>query len=254
MKLPEKYIEDLIKELGDQGALPLVFLIKDKQNVSEFKIAEKMNTSVNIVRRLLYFLSEHNLVSFTRKKDKKKGWYIYFWTFDSVRALNLIIELKQKKVQSYHQQTTLEQKENYFKCKNNCVRLTETEALEAEFKCFECGELLVREENKTKKLDDIQRKITGLSTELQELQTLRASIQRPLEAKPEKKEKKVKKKVKIVKLKKKIKKVAPTKAKQVHRLKKIKKVAILPQKKLPVPPPEKKGFNPLRRFFFRRKH
>ena len=30
---------------------------------------------------MIYKLYHADLVEFTRKKDKTKGWYIYYWTF-----------------------------------------------------------------------------------------------------------------------------------------------------------------------------
>ena len=32
-----------------------------------------------------------------KKKDKKKGWYEYYWTIDLVKARSLIIDLKKEK-------------------------------------------------------------------------------------------------------------------------------------------------------------
>ena len=98
MRLSQPLMEELVKEVAGDDVLALLRLILGKSNVSEFKIAEKLNITVNQVRNMLYRLNEHNLVAFTRKKDKEKGWYIYFWTFDTFNARLLIIERKQKKI------------------------------------------------------------------------------------------------------------------------------------------------------------
>ena len=99
MKLPNKLIEDLVKEVVGDEAVRLVDLIKGKKNVSEFKIADKLKITVNQVRNILYGLNSRSLVTFTRKKDKKKGWYIYYWTFDEKKARDVIIEIKEKRNQ-----------------------------------------------------------------------------------------------------------------------------------------------------------
>ena len=62
MNVPDKVIESIILEIGNLNLLPLVNILKDKDNVSEFKLAEKLNTTVNIVRNILYRLQEYNLV------------------------------------------------------------------------------------------------------------------------------------------------------------------------------------------------
>ena len=90
MKLSNNAIEVLVTEIAGKDVLPLIELIRGKTDVSEFKIAEKLGKTVNEVRNMLYRLSDYNLVSFTRKKDKRKGWYIYFWTLNSYQSLILL--------------------------------------------------------------------------------------------------------------------------------------------------------------------
>ena len=66
-------IDDLVVNFAGEDVLPLVTLLKGKENVSEFVIADRLNVTVNQVRNMLYRLHKSNLVTFTRKKDKKKA-------------------------------------------------------------------------------------------------------------------------------------------------------------------------------------
>jgi len=72
MRLTKNKINDVvIKIIGTKG-LPLIELLKDKENISEFELAKKLNLDIKIVRKMLYLLYNHSLVSFTRQKDKQK--------------------------------------------------------------------------------------------------------------------------------------------------------------------------------------
>src|SRR3989338_9156756 len=82
MKITLKSLEDLVITIVGEDVLPLVRILWGKNNISEFKIAEMLNVTVNQVRNMLYRLNEQNLVDFIRKKDKKKSWYIYYLIFN----------------------------------------------------------------------------------------------------------------------------------------------------------------------------
>ena len=84
---------DLVIEIAGPEVVALVELLYGKENVSEFKLADKLELTVNQARNMLYKLHSHNLVSFIRKKDKRKGWYIYYWTLDLRRMLVFLVSL-----------------------------------------------------------------------------------------------------------------------------------------------------------------
>ena len=98
MPIPLEEIEEVIKKTIGDDTLPPVRILYGKENVSEFKLAEKLNISINNVRNLLYRLNEHNLVTSTRKKDKQKGWYVYFWTLDNNRVTDFMLRSKNKRL------------------------------------------------------------------------------------------------------------------------------------------------------------
>nr|MBC8444041.1 hypothetical protein [Candidatus Woesearchaeota archaeon] len=83
MRLSNKIIEYVVGEVAGENALSIVNYLKNKKNISEFKIAEVLEKDIKEVRVLLYKLVNFNLVSSIRKKDKKKGWYIYYWTLNT---------------------------------------------------------------------------------------------------------------------------------------------------------------------------
>ena len=146
MKLPDNIVKELIREVVGSDGVPLVEIILKKENVSEFKIADKLKITVNQVRNILYRLQDHNLVLFTRKKDKSKGWYIYFWTFDHSKARILLLKHKTAKLEVLKLRVEKERDSAYFVCPNKDMRAAFENAMELQFKCPECGEVLKQED------------------------------------------------------------------------------------------------------------
>jgi transcription initiation factor TFIIE subunit alpha len=123
MRLSNTTIEEVITKVAGHDVIPLVMALKNKKNVSEFKLADAIKQEVNITRNMLYRLYNANLVSFMRKKDKKKGWYIYYWTLDLKRIRYLLFELKKKRLKQLKERLEREQEGQFFICPNNCIRL-----------------------------------------------------------------------------------------------------------------------------------
>lgn len=167
MKLSSKIIEDVVSEVAGEDVIPLVRYLKNKKNISEFKIAESIEREVNETRNMLYRLYDSNLVSFIRRKDKKKGWYIYYWTFNPKRIKFLVSNLKKQKLERFKERLTREKAENFFLCENRCIRLDFEQSTDFGFKCPECGELLNHEDNSVK-ISEIEKNIKELEKELKE--------------------------------------------------------------------------------------
>lgn len=155
--LPAPTLE-ILEEIAGRDSLALVDYIYNKQNISEFKIADKLKMTVNQVRNVLYKLNSYNLVSSTRKKDKKKGWYIYYWTFNSTHADSLIKDMRQKKIERLKKRIQDESNSSYFVCPNDGHRYSYGTALENSFKCVECGELL-KEQQTQKEVSNLKKKL-----------------------------------------------------------------------------------------------
>ena len=58
MRVSNKIIESVVKEVVGEEAVPLVDFLKNNKNVSEFKIAEVIKREVNATRNMLYRLYE----------------------------------------------------------------------------------------------------------------------------------------------------------------------------------------------------
>ena len=167
MRLTNKIVEDVVTEVAGEDVVPLINALKNKKNVSEFKLAETIKQEVNTTRNMLYRLYDNNLVSFVRKKDKKKGWYIYYWTFDAKKIKHLLSNLRKKRLSKLKDRLEREKANHFYTCKDKCIRLDFDQSMDFEFKCPECGELIEQEDN-SEEIIKIETEIKELEAELKQ--------------------------------------------------------------------------------------
>ena len=224
MKLALQSIEDLIHIIIGEDVIPLTKILHAKDNISEFKLAEMLNVTVNQIRNMLYRLYEQNLVVYIRKKDKKKGWYIYYWSLNQRGIENTILKTKLKQLEDLKIRISREQESQFYVCPNGCMRFPIETAMEYEFRCQECGSLMKDLDNK-KTIDNIKNMITTLETEIEIIRNppVKVKIKKEKVSKVKIKKQKVSK----VKIKISIKNVLKEKPK-----KEIKKVSKVKKKKI----------------------
>jgi transcription initiation factor TFIIE subunit alpha len=225
MRLTQKKIEEILTGILGQDGLTLIQELIGKENISEFDLAKKIKKDIKVVRKMLYLLYNFNLVGFTRKKDKQKGWYIYYWTLLPESIKFNYFKMKRELMERYQQQLDDEQGELFFVCPNDCVRLNFDQAMEFEFHCPECGELINQDEG-DKQRAELKKKIEKLQEELEKLK-LQREVKRKVvkEKKKEVKEKKkvVRKSASKAKVPKKSAKKVVSKKKKVEKKKTVKK-------------------------------
>lgn len=163
MKVTNKVIEDVVSEVAGADTVPLILAIKDKKNISEFKIADMLKEQINITRNMLYRLLDQNLVNFIRKKDRQKGWYIYYWTFNPKQVRFLTFKLQKQKLLKLRERLEREKSAQFFACPNGCIRLDFEQSMNFEFKCPECGSIIQHQENALE-IQKIEHSITESET------------------------------------------------------------------------------------------
>ena len=164
MRITQKLIETIVSEVVGEEAMPIVNYLKGKKNVSEFVIADKVKEEIHKTRNILYRLLENNLVSFKRKKDKEKGWYICYWDFHPHKVKYLVEKLRKQKLENLRERLQREQTSHFFMCRSACVRMDFEKATDFNFKCPECGELMNQIDN-TRTIDFLKDKIGELEKE-----------------------------------------------------------------------------------------
>lgn len=212
--MQKKLLFDLVEDLAGEGNGRIVEVLYNKKDVNEFLISKKMELTVNQVRNILYKLSNFGLVSFIRKKDNRKGWYIYYWTLNTEKSLALIESYLQNKTKEL--QEALEKRENdrYYVCPSCGIEVTEPVALEQDFVCDECAEIYQLSDN-APFIRDLKSKITRNENLLSQIKEELESVRTKKKAKRERAAKKAEAEKKVTSKKSKIKegskKVVPKK-------------------------------------------
>ena len=149
---------DIVNEIvGDEATIIVEFLYSNP-GASEFDISENVGFTVSQVRSILYNLKAKNLIDYDRKKDKEKGWYLYYWRVLPQNFETVYMNEKKTKLQQFKERLETEESSIYYICPNFCKRLSFEDALEDNFTCPVCGSLM-NEENKTRKVEMLKRNI-----------------------------------------------------------------------------------------------
>ena len=171
-----KLLHDLVEEMAGINTGRIVEILFGKKDVNEFLIAKKMELTINQVRNILYKLSADGLVSFIRKKDKRKGWYIYYWTLKTEKCLVKLEQSLLKKIENLKGILSSRETKRFYICKPCGIEVGEEKALEHGFSCEECAEVYELSDN-SGSIRDTKAKITRTEKELElirgELGTIR---------------------------------------------------------------------------------
>ncbi|MFH1451938.1 MAG: hypothetical protein ABIF88_02050 [archaeon] len=171
-----KLLHDLVEEMAGVGTGRIVEILFGKKDVNEFLLAKKMNLTINQVRNILYKLSADGLVTFIRKKDKRKGWYIYYWTLKTEKCLIKLEQSLIQKIENFNALLKGREMKRFYVCNSCAIEVSEEKALESGFSCEECAEVYELADN-SGPIKDMKSKITKTEKDLtlirNELKTIR---------------------------------------------------------------------------------
>ena len=190
-KIRTELLKVIIEDLINKQSSLIIDLIEGKKHVNEFIIAKKLKLTINQTRNILYKLLNYGIVSFTRKKDKKKGWYIYFWTLNPNQAIDLLESNLKKKLESLELQLKNRKETSHYFCEACSIEVNQETALLNNFTCTECNGVYKLEDN-TKIIEEINKEIAKVKKEL-ELVFLEKEKELKVSAKKTRTEKPVKK-------------------------------------------------------------
>jgi len=227
----QKFLKDAISSVVGKPADEMVDLLDGKKYTNEFLIAKKLDLTINQARNILYKVSDFGLVSFIRKKDKRKGWYTYFWKIEIIKCLEFLKSTIQKKMEQIQFQIKSRETKEFYTCEPCNIEFTEENALVHNFVCNECGSIVTRKDNApvikeyTKELDKLNRELAlvddDLKVEKEKTEKTKARFLKKEEAKKKAARVRTKKPAVVKSAKKKEpKKVKETKAKKIKKVSK----------------------------------
>ncbi|MBS3090977.1 hypothetical protein J4217_00835 [Candidatus Pacearchaeota archaeon] len=161
--------KEIVSSIAGTNAAKIVDLLYDKKNINEFIIAKKLKLTINQTRNVLYKLADEGLVSFIRKKDRKKGgWYTYFWTLNFGKSLQKFRDKLNLEIENIKKDIHIKKTHQFFICPNCHSEYTTEEALLAQYACPECGEILELKSH-VQEIQELEKKIARLQKVLDEI-------------------------------------------------------------------------------------
>tara|TARA_Y100000296_G_scaffold87059_1_gene129537 strand:- start:681 stop:1490 length:810 start_codon:yes stop_codon:yes gene_type:complete len=235
----KKFLEEIITDIAGKQAEEMIDLLSTPKYINEFLIAKKLDITVNQVRNMLYKLSDHGIVTHIRKKDKRKGWYTYFWKIEILKSLELLSDILKKRIFQRNHQIKNRKVKVFYICKRCNVEFNEENSLLQNFTCNECGNIFEIKDNAKlirelkKDLVKNERKFSLINEEIvkerEKVEKKKARIKKKEEK--IKKEKRMKKKITKKPVKKPIKKKTANKTLKKKVVKKNKRLSVAVRKK-----------------------
>ena len=191
----EKFLKEIMGLVAGKSGEEITDLLKSDKYVNEFLITKKLGITINQTRNILYKLSDCGLVSSIRKKDRKKGWYTYFWRIEILKSLELLKDTIVKKIGRVVNQISMRETKVFYVCRKCNIEMDEENALVHDFTCPECGSIFEIKDD-SKLIKELRKNLEKYQSELPPLEK---EINVEKEKRNKKKDKEVKKEEKIKK-------------------------------------------------------
>jgi len=134
--------------LGEEEAVKLIEILKNSNDITDDEIANKTGIRLNNVRKILYKLYDHSLVSLRRTRDPKTGWFIFHWKLQPDQLEGFILSQKRRVLEKLNIRLNYEKNHDFYYCYTpGCKRVPFEEAVEIVFRCPTCGKSLAHYDN-----------------------------------------------------------------------------------------------------------
>jgi transcription initiation factor TFIIE subunit alpha len=154
--------------LGEEEAVQLIASLKNSEETTDDEIANKTGIRLNAVRKILYKLYDHSLVSLRRTRDPKTGWFIFHWKLQPDQLEGFILSQKRRVLEKLSVRLDYEKNHDFYYCNTpGCKHVPFEEAVELIFHCSTCGKPLDHCSNE-KIVEQLAKKVAQLRKELGE--------------------------------------------------------------------------------------
>jgi transcription factor E len=191
----KKFLNDVVVIVVGKQAEAIADLLNSAKHVNEFVIAKKLDLTINQTRNILYKISDRGLVSFIRKKDKRKGWYTYFWKIEVLKSLEFLKDVLLNKIEQINNQIKSRETKQFYFCETCNTEYNEENALLRDFTCPECGNVFTLKDN-SPIIKELKKNLLKLTTELEQVEQEVAKEKEKVDKKKNKDNKKIEKELK----------------------------------------------------------
>jgi len=159
-------VRAVIQEIAGDEAVAIIEALTSFEEALDEQIVGKTGIKLHNVRKALYRLFEHNIVSYRRVRDKEAGWFKYYWRLNRT-SLAILVKMKKKAVlNKLKERLDYEKTHMFFTCVKGCpIRITFEEATEHNFTCPLCGAQLQHQDN-SKIIRVLEKKVNEIEQDL----------------------------------------------------------------------------------------
>ena len=166
MPFNEDVLVKVARIIGGEDAVKVVEVIKSLGETTDDEISRKTEIRLNDVRKTLYKLSDHSIISFTRSRDPDSGWFIFKWKLQPDQVEGYLQNMKRRTLEKLETRFKYEEGHEFYSCFNpSCKRVTFEDAMEFMFRCPTCGQPL-KHFDKQRTIEALNKKIEELKKEL----------------------------------------------------------------------------------------
>jgi len=138
-----RFIAEMAETLTGPAGRKIVELLAIRNEMTDDEIAKILDAPINEVRIILHKLFDARLLKYRRERDKKIGWYVYFWRITDENAEIIYKQRKRKVLEKLKKRLIYETQNTFYACSNRDIpRLTFDDAFNNMFKCPVCGAIL----------------------------------------------------------------------------------------------------------------
>ena len=95
----DQSLKNILFEIGGNNCVKVARELYniEEEEITDDQLAEVCGIKLNIVRKILYILYDNKISVFRKVRDKKSGWFIYYWR-EEFAAVKELIKNKQELV------------------------------------------------------------------------------------------------------------------------------------------------------------
>jgi len=135
-------VKEIVNVIAGQKGVEIFENLPEERYINEFQLADKVKMHVNFVRSVLYRFYSKKIVVYGRKRDIKRGWYIYYWKLLPDKLKLMLLSEKKKRLEQLQNQLGEMESVQWMRCPACNKRFSYEKALESNFQCLECKKVL----------------------------------------------------------------------------------------------------------------
>jgi transcription initiation factor TFIIE subunit alpha len=134
--------------IAGEDAVKVVMALESMGETMEDQISAEIGVGLNEVRKILYKLYDHSIVTSKRLRCEETGWFVFRWRLQPDQVEGFVLNQKRRVLEKLEMRLNYEKSHDFYYCFNaGYNRLTFEDAIELAFRCPTCGKSLQHFDN-----------------------------------------------------------------------------------------------------------